>query len=82
MSTSPHATPGTQRKTTVMPDPDGCIQLYTTTEVAEMLRCSTNQVRNLMHAGVLPSVKFGRLLRFKETDVAAFIHKHIQGGGD
>ncbi len=50
--------------------------LLTATQVAKILQVSTTHVYVLAKKGMLPSVHFGRVVRFDEDEVAAFIRKH------
>jgi excisionase family DNA binding protein len=45
-------------------------------EVARMLGMSKPHVYNLAKSGELPSIKFGRAVRFDPKDVEAYIRKH------
>jgi excisionase family DNA binding protein len=47
-------------------------QLYTTEEVGKMLRVSQRTVQDWIRSGVLVAVRYGRLLRIRETDLATF----------
>jgi excisionase family DNA binding protein len=46
--------------------------LYTTQEVARLLRVSQRTVQEWVRAGELTAVRYGRLLRIRQTDLAAF----------
>jgi excisionase family DNA binding protein len=47
-------------------------QLYTTDEVAKMLRVSQRTVQDWIRSGELRAVRYGRLLRIREADLANF----------
>lgn len=48
-------------------------KLLTADDVATALQCSKAQVFALAGRGEIPSVKIGRLRRFREADVEAYI---------
>ena len=47
-------------------------QLYTTDEVAKLLRVSQRTVQVWIRDGTLPAVRYGRLLRIRQADLASF----------
>lgn len=47
-------------------------RLWTVTELARFMRCSTRHVSNLRNAG-LPSIKIGHLVRFHPRAVAEWL---------
>jgi excisionase family DNA binding protein len=47
-------------------------QLYTTEEVAQFLRVSPRAVQVWIRDGRLTAVRYGRLLRIRQADLAAF----------
>jgi excisionase family DNA binding protein len=54
-------------------------QLYTTDEVAKLLRVSQRTVQVWIRDGLLTAVRYGRLLRVREADLVAFgevLHAH------
>lgn len=51
----------------------GHVGLVDTLEVAAMLGCSVSTVKRLVASGAVPVIKIGRLVRFRERDVAAMI---------
>ena len=53
-------------------------QLLTLQEVAEYLKVSTRTVRRLLRRG-LPSVRFGRLVRFSVQDLTRWIEARKEG---
>lgn len=46
--------------------------LYTTDEVAKLLRVSQRTVQEWIRSGSLTAVRYGRLLRIRQADLAAF----------
>jgi excisionase family DNA binding protein len=53
-------------------DLPGVGPLYTTEEVARTLRVSQRTVQDWIRAGTLTAVRYGRLLRVRHQDLAAF----------
>jgi excisionase family DNA binding protein len=53
-------------------DPTIVGTLYTTAEVASMLRVHQRTVQDWIREGALPAVRYGRLLRIRQADLAAF----------
>ena len=47
-------------------------QLFTTAEVSQLVKVSQRTVQIWIRSGELPAVKYGRILRIRETDLAAF----------
>ena len=47
-------------------------QLYTTDEVARLLKVSQRTVQDWIRSGTLTAVRYGRLLRIRQADLAAF----------
>ena len=47
-------------------------QLYTTDEVSKMLKVSQRTVQVWIRDGALTAVRYGRLLRIRQADLAAF----------
>jgi len=59
--------------TATLPPPAAPVgQLYTTSEVATLLRVSQRTVQDWIRAGQLTAVRYGRLLRVREADLATF----------
>ena len=54
--------------------------LLSASETARMLRLSVPHVYTMAAAGTLPSIKFGRAVRFDPADVERFIEAHRRGG--
>ena len=46
--------------------------LYTTEEVGKMLRVSQRTVQDWIRSGTLTAVRYGRLLRIRQADLANF----------
>ena len=57
---------------TVTADPTQIGALYTTAEVAKLLRVHQRTVQEWIRAGMLPAVRYGRLLRIRQADLASF----------
>jgi excisionase family DNA binding protein len=55
--------------------------LLSASETARRLRLSVPHVYTMAAAGTLPSIKFGRAVRFEESAVEAFIREHRRGKG-
>jgi excisionase family DNA binding protein len=53
-------------------DPPIVGQLFTTDEVAKMLRVSQRTVQDWIRGGTLTAVRYGRLLRIRQADLANF----------
>jgi excisionase family DNA binding protein len=56
----------------VTADPTLIGALYTTAEVAKLLRVHQRTVQEWIRAGMLPAVRYGRLLRIRQADLASF----------
>ena len=46
--------------------------LYTTEEVGKMLRVSQRTVQDWIRSGTLTAIRYGRLLRIRQADLATF----------
>ena len=53
-------------------DPSVIGALYTTQEVARLLRVSQRTVQDWIREGALTAVRYGRLLRVRQADLATF----------
>jgi len=53
-------------------DPTQVGTLYTTNEVAKMLRVHQRTIQVWIRDGMLPAVRYGKLLRIRQADLAAF----------
>ena len=47
-------------------------QLFTTFEVSQLFKVSQRTVQIWIRSGELPAVRYGRIIRVRETDLAAF----------
>ena len=56
----------------VTTDPTTVGPLYTTAEVATMLRVNQRTVQEWIRTGALQAVRYGRLLRIRQADLATF----------
>jgi excisionase family DNA binding protein len=56
----------------VLPTDPPMGQLYTTDEVAKLLRVSQRTVQDWIRSGALTAVRYGRLLRIRQVDLVAF----------
>lgn len=64
----------------ILPAPCAVVDtLWTCDEVAAFLRCTVRHVHNLLGRG-LPHVYVGRLLRFDQTEVRAYLLKYRRFG--
>jgi excisionase family DNA binding protein len=46
--------------------------LYTTAEVAELLRVHQRTIQQWVHTGMLPARRYGRVWRIRQADLATF----------
>ncbi len=60
---------------------DQARELQSPAEVARRLGMSRSNVYHLATVGVLPSIKFGKAVRFDPKEVDAFIRDHRRGKG-
>jgi excisionase family DNA binding protein len=49
--------------------------ILTTAHVAEMLHCTIGDVRDKVHAGTLPAMRWGQQFRFFRDEVIAAMHR-------
>ena len=61
-----------EASTVVTADPTIVGPLYTTHEVATMLRVNQRTVQEWIRTGALTAVRYGRLLRIREADLVTF----------
>ena len=54
-------------------------QLLTIQQVAGYLKISSRTVRRLVERRAMPCVRFGRVLRFREQDIARWIEARKEG---
>ena len=53
-------------------DPSALSPFFTTLEVARALRVSQKTVQVWVRSGALPAMRYGRLIRIRQADLAAF----------
>jgi excisionase family DNA binding protein len=51
--------------------------LYTAQEVAGLLKTTTSNVYVLMKNGQMSHIRFGRLVRVRQSDLEKFISSHV-----
>jgi excisionase family DNA binding protein len=56
-------------------------RLLTAADLAERLALSTSTVLDWFEAGKLPGFKLGRVVRFRESEVLAWLERHRVGPG-
>jgi excisionase family DNA binding protein len=56
----------------VVPTDPSIGTLFTTDEVARLLKVSQRTVQDWIRSGTLTAVRYGRLLRVRQADLAAF----------
>ena len=61
-----------EASTVVTADPTTIGPLYTTHEVATMLRVNQRTVQEWIRTGALAAVRYGRLLRIRQADLLTF----------
>jgi excisionase family DNA binding protein len=54
------------------------LDLLTVQEAAKILKCSTSTVWRATSDGSLRCMRFGRVLRVRRVDLAAFVREHVQ----
>lgn len=52
-------------------------RIFTPKEVAEMLRLNTLTVYEYIRSGDIPSIRFGRAYRIRQSDFEGFIERHM-----
>ena len=62
----------------VRPEANTMSQLLTKSEVAAYAQCTTRSIDNWMKLGYLPYFKIGRTVRFKASDVDAYLSEHFR----
>ncbi len=50
-------------------------------EVASYLRCSTSTVRRMVRRGQIPHYRFGKLVRFRLSEIERWLALHYEGSG-
>jgi excisionase family DNA binding protein len=53
-------------------DPTVVGPLFTTQEVARLLRVSQRTVQDWIREGALPAIRYGRIIRIRQADLVAF----------
>lgn len=53
------------------------MRLLRANDVADILACSLSQVYSLKDRGMIPFVKIGGMVRFREQDIEDFIHSRV-----
>ena len=61
-----------ETSTVVTADHPAIGTLYTTAEVARLLRVNQRTVQEWIRTGALTAVRYGRLLRIRQADLATF----------
>lgn len=56
--------------------PTESLRLLTINDVAELLAISRDSVYRLVRAGKLPSLRVGARIRFRATEVDAYLERH------
>jgi excisionase family DNA binding protein len=56
--------------------------LLTTAQVGEMMQCTVGEVRDQVHRGDLPAVRWGQQFRFFRDEVLAVLVKRTLGPND
>lgn len=56
--------------------------LLTTAQVGEMMQCTVGEVRDQVHRGELPAVRWGQQFRFFRDEVLAVLLKRTPGPND
>ena len=65
----------------VTADPTRVGMLYTTGEVAKMLRVHPRTMQEWIRSGTLTAVRYGKLLRIREADLWRRLARSCRGGG-
>jgi excisionase family DNA binding protein len=55
-------------------------KLLHTNQVAELLSVKPSTIRKWVHYGFIPHVKLGSCVRFRETDIEAWVAERIREG--
>ena len=61
-----------KKKTAILPEATEIGRLYTTKEVAELLKVTPRTVQDWIKSGKLPAMRYGRVLRIRAEDLAKF----------
>jgi excisionase family DNA binding protein len=63
-----------KKKTAMLPEATEIGRVYTTQEVAELLKVTPRTVQDWIRSGKLPAMRYGRVLRIRADDLAKFGH--------
>ena len=61
-----------RKKIAILPEATEIGRIYTTQEVAELLKVTPRTVQQWIRTGKLPAMRYGRVLRVKAEDLAKF----------
>ena len=61
-----------RKKTAILPEATEIGRVYTTQEVAELLKVTPRTVQDWIKSGKLPAMRYGRVLRIRAEDLAKF----------
>ena len=61
-----------KKKTAILPEATEIGRIYTTKEVAELLKVTPRTVQDWIKSGKLPAKRYGRVLRIRAEDLAKF----------
>ena len=61
-----------RKKTAILPEATEIGRVYTTQEVAELLKVTPRTVQDWIRSGKLPAMRYGRVLRIRAEDLAKF----------
>ena len=61
-----------KKKTAILPEATEIGRIYTTKEVAELLKVTPRTVQDWIKSGKLPAMRYGRVLRIRAEDLAKF----------
>jgi excisionase family DNA binding protein len=61
-----------RKKTAILPEATEIGRVYTTQEVAELLKVTVRTVQDWIKSGKLPAMRYGRVLRIRAEDLARF----------
>lgn len=64
--------PARKKKTAILPETTEVGRVYTTQEVAELLKVTPRTVQEWIRTGKLPAMRYGRVLRIRAEDLAKF----------
>jgi excisionase family DNA binding protein len=64
--------PPHRKKTAILPEATERGRVYTTQEVAELVKVTPRTVQEWIRTGKLPAMRFGRVLRVRADDLAKF----------